>query len=58
MSQFSEYTIVDSILVRSLTNEKSLRTDSTSSQVTTILLNPTPLNRGNSGRDTFSSVML
>ena len=29
MSQFSEYTIVDSIWARSFTNGKTLRTDST-----------------------------
>ena len=34
---------------------KALRTYSNSSQVTTLLLNPTPSTRGNSGRDTFSS---
>ena len=34
---------------------RALRTESASSQVTTILLYPTPSNRGNSGRDTFSS---
>ena len=55
MSQFSEYTIVDSIWTCSLPTGRALRTDSTSSQVTTILLNPTPSNRGNSGRDRFLS---
>ena len=56
MSQFSEYTIVDSILVRSFTNEKSFK--NRFNFITSNNNNPTPLNRGNSGRDTFLSVML
>ena len=55
MSQFSEIQLLIPSGPVALLMGRALKTDSTSSQVTTILLNPTQSNRGNSGRNTFSS---
>ena len=46
MRQFTEYTIVDSSGPVALPMGRALRTDSTSSHVTTILLNPTQSKEG------------